>query len=609
MPKQILIYSCSCGRNIAFLSQSTAADNARLLDLRPQPAPVLSGLENIPAWSPAVPEPEVQENLLAEYNSLMDKLAEANGLSPEWWSTDLASKNRFTSPLAKQLNSLYACIQAIQALIADNSWCTLIVAGADRPLTRFLLAQANPQLRVRAQSGLRRQGLVGTLRTMTRMARTALSFTGRILLCRRYYRRNFPSMDDVPRHLIKSFAYPSSWKEKGTFNDPFFPGVAAAVAHPLTIALAFGTLPQVFKRMKEDDTVVPLEAYLSVTDPLKAVTKLWWTQLSRPFRVPSQLQFDGSNIAPYIQDLIACGGWHMPLEQYLHRYAGQRIARTHRLASCLITYEGNPWERMFALGLREEQPELLIYGCQHAASPPAAAGIFPGAAEARLAPLPDKVFCTGTAFAESILKHSALKPSQLVPACALRFASLNAMKPTAFDQGPPVLLVALEGVPEAAPMLLYALKQARNMSDVHIRLRAHPAYPFEKLYTIIGKPKMPSNISISKGSSLHEDITASRAVMYWGSTVAAEALLLGRPVIHFDRGDILSYDFLFDLTACKGKVHPGASLAHAFANLIALDSPDFAAEARRFVRNMFAACDRSQISTFFATEVYNDSSQ
>ena len=53
-----------------------------------------------------------------------------------------------------------------------------------------------------------------------------------------------------------------------------------------------------------------------------------------------------------------------------------------------------------------------------------------------------------------------------------------------------------------------------------------------------------------------EDVIKCDAVLYWGSSVALEGIRLGKPAIHFNQDDILSYDPLFDLKNFKWVVNP-----------------------------------------------------
>ncbi len=76
------------------------------------------------------------------------------------------------------------------------------------------------------------------------------------------------------------------------------------------------------------------------------------------------------------------------------------------LRSCLLTYEGNHWEKMFILGLRSVNPDLNIVGYQHSVVPQAAAGVFISKLETDIMPHPDSIITTGKTTSNIIKKYS-----------------------------------------------------------------------------------------------------------------------------------------------------------------------------------------------------------
>lgn len=82
--------------------------------------------------------------------------------------------------------------------------------------------------------------------------------------------------------------------------------------------------------------------------------------------------------------------------------------------------------------------------------------------------------------------------------------------------------------------------------------------------------------------------------------------MLGRPVIHFDRGDLLSYDPLFELDAFKWRVSDGTDLTSIVR--VIRDLPDgeyctLQGRARRYVMDYFRQTDDHAMSQFLPPEV------
>ena len=86
---------------------------------------------------------------------------------------------------------------------------------------------------------------------------------------------------------------------------------------------------------------------------------------------------------------------------------------------------------------------------------------------------------------------------------------------------------------------------------------------------------LPSNISFSQETSVEEDIAQCDLVLYWGTTVAIEAIMLGKPIVHFDRGDLVSFDPLFELDEFKWTISPIQGLNIIIEKIQSLSEDEF----------------------------------
>jgi hypothetical protein len=167
--------------------------------------------------------------------------------------------------------------------------------------------------------------------------------------------------------------------------------------------------------------------------------------------------------------------------------------------------------------------------------------------------------------------------------------------------------VVLEGVKAVLPLVKYVLSNAPKCGNVKFRIRAHPVLSFERLLSFLGRDvEIYENVEVSHGRSIMEDIEDCDAVLYWGTTVALEALMLGRPVIHFDRGDLLSYDPLFELDAFKWRVSDGTDLTSILGAIRDLPDEEYCmlqGRARRYVMDYFRQADDYSMSQFLPPEV------
>lgn len=559
---------------------------------------------------------ELRDEFLRDYLNIMDILAVQNGHDLQWWATDLASKNRFTSPLPGLLNTFACCLEAIEDMSGQER--LLVLVKPPWPVVCALQDSARRfgwDFRVLAwpwSRPLTRWN--GKARTWVGIFKDCLASVLRIRKSRLKFGRSlWQRIGEKPVYLIKSFAYLRSFAEDNHYQDPFLGEISEFLSKSLgdkidilTVAVSFGKRDECLKRMRcaKGNPVVPLEVFLTWRDVLKGFQELLWGRLTRPFRISGGVSFLGHEIGTLLRDCLASGGWKIPFYQYLHLAAGVRIANTFKLYSCALTFEGNPWERMFISGIQQNNSQLPIYGYQHSVVPQAAAGVFISPREKENSPLPSSILTTGEITAGIIRRYGISSVDYVRTACALRYQYLYNIdyQEKSTDQDKLLVLVALEGVWEVLPLLEYLLDQAPKCSNALFRVRAHPVLPLSKLLNRLGRRIKPGgNIEASSGGAVESDLEDSSVVLYWGTTVALEALMMGKPLIHFDRGDFLSYDPLFEFNDFKWTVGKNQEL-HAVLEEIRDLTEDRRAvlkeRGRNYIRSYFYEVDDKSMSKF-----------
>lgn len=504
--------------------------------------------------------------LLRSYIRCVDRIAEENADNSLWWATTLASKNRFTAPLEK------------------------IAVPEERP------------------SVIRR-----TLHKVI-WGYDRLRHAWRLICRSKHFKALFASRlpQDKAVYVIKSFSYPSSIRE-GSFVDPFFGELAGYIEESLPVGHEVLTVVNDFdlsgssaKKLAEAEgrTAIPLEVFLSTTDIMEGLLTVFRAKLFSSFVVPDDLTLLGKSVGNEFRSFLNSQGGEISLHQLLHRAVARNLANKFAVSGCVITYEGNPWERMFVQGMKSVQPDVPVYGYQHSVVPQAAAGVFPGPKEISNGPMPDVVLTTGRIPAEIMCEYGFLSKRLVTPACALRNNYLYQLSPKkrASGQGPFTVLVTPEGVAGAIDLVAYALEQSRHCPKVKFRIRTHPLTPLSTFLEVLGvRLDEYDNVAESEVSDLVEDITHCDAVLYWGSTVALEALMIGTPLIHFDKGEMLSYDPLFQFTDFKWVVSSALPLASVVDDIESLSDHEYdqlAAAGREYVEAYFHPVNEQNMASF-----------
>lgn len=463
--------------------------------------------------------------------------------SREWWATHIASKNRFTSRLAQKLES----------------------ESTPKALGSSEKAQFGPWRK-----------LLQALRIVSAACKTILHHAqARICLADKTTKLRRSSGRDW--YVIKTFVYDHSFTADGEYRDVFFGRLPQILkshgCNVLVYATILGNRKNCLHRMEKcrDIDIIPIELFLDTRSVISDMFNLLFMR----FRPLDTVMFDDKNVAPIINAELSDTLNNIPAYQYFHYRFIESLSRFMDIETFLQTGENNPWERMCIMALRKYSPATRILSYQHAVVPQASANMFAGRGEAELAPLPDHLLTTGPEPKRIIEQFGDYPSGFVVSACGLRYEYLdNIIMNPVKETRPRRILLALEGIPEVVRMVEYAVRELADNHDYSITVRAHPSLPFETL-----QKHLPSDLrgmdalEISQNRSLMDDIERADAVMYWGTTVALEALKAGKRVIHFDMETRLSYDPLFLVESMKRSVTSKDSLSEVLDALFICD-PD-----------------------------------
>lgn len=559
-----------------------------------------------------------RKSILDDYVSAMGKLAEQNTQNGVWWATLIASKNRFASPMPELLNSFVSCLRALKRCELDKvDFCALGVSWPVIAAIEDYARSKSISVQICAGYGSRFFSRVrGKLQIWVFLLMEIVFLYVKIFKTRASFGAvGDKIIKDKPVYIIKSFAYQSSFSKADSFSDPFFGDLASYLEAKLGGDLQVVTLSQGFAdkfltyqkmRNLKGQTVLPVESFLRLRDVLLAAMHLFSHYLLASIKVPDKVPFQQVNFSPLLREILVSGGRKVSITDYLYTYVARNLSRNYKLNTCLMTYEGNPWERMFVMGLRSESPDLLIMGYQHSAMPQSAAGVFLSPCESDFMPHPDRVITTGKKTADILKRYSCFSDDNIYPGCALRYQYLYDLKllpRRLLENQPFTLLVALEGVVEVAELLAYAIDQARKLPAVKFNIRTHPVLSLDLILASLGKCEndLPKNMNVSTVGKVSDEIVRCDAVLYWGTTLALEALMMGRPVIHFDRGDVLNYDPLFELTHFKWLVKDDKYVQDVLDQIQGLKDTEYILrqnKGRDYIEQYLAKIDESRLTHF-----------
>jgi len=532
---------------------------------------------------------------LEDYRDLMGTLGEHMD-GREWWATNIASKNRFNTAIPKILWQAEAVVSFISKCRGD-----LVVFGAAESLfelvSRTCIAQGKSYFGPRSVAKTRL--LCERFLAATVSINKALHLMHRLALVKICFSRN-NKVEGGPTIVLKSFFYESTIGEDCLFHDPIFGRLPEYLAEEKNLVIAVhidGKFRICLNKMRLQKIydIVPVEYWLS---PRAIIRGIWVVLLSRlDLRVPDGLIYRGINIAGVLKQELFRRCNDIRLEHYsFYDLMEGCIAAEGQVTHYIQTYENNPWEKMAILAVRRLSPSTKISAFQHAVVHQAAVNLFNSVKEARLMPLPDWVVCSGKEPAEIIRAHCAAPHPMLIVGGAIRYEQLQGFKKKTRGAIRRIL-VAAEGVSAVVPMLRYVLEQMGGHTKYQLTFRFHPALPYEKFNREYGFSLDNSANSVVSAQVLQADLEDHDLCIYWGSTVAIEALYVGMPLIHFDLEEELSVDPLFRCKYLKKIATKKSSLIELIYDMEKLRTREYEHEVtsgRQYARNYFASVtDRS----------------
>ena len=558
-----------------------------------------------------------QERMVKEYLDLIGSVNQWNATTLHWWATHFSSKNRLHSPVLPYLQELHQSLSAIETLQPEDSLVLINISWPVIDTLQSLSSESGYSFQLFSTPFLKSKDFVKAKIIFLKNLLAEIIFS---LLSIWKAKKAFGEPNKIdpkcPVYLIKSFTYLRNFSND-KYQDPFFGKLPdylseqLSTENVLTVALGFQDREDCYRGMKalESGLVHPMEIYLTYWDVIKRTFEWLWVLSFQSVRIKGQLSWLGYDVTIFFRELIHHGGLGISFFQAIHFDAACRLGKMYNIRTCLMTYEGRPWERFFIAGLRTSSPKVHIIGCQHTVIPLSAVDMFLHPKEERKIPLPDKIVTTGSITKNILDKYSTYPKDQVYAGCALRYETLQELsllsRKISHDKAPGkfIILVAFGGSDEEVPLLNYALEQAEEMPDVFFLMRTHPAFPFDKLLRLSRwkNKNLPKNVEESLNSNVIEDIKACNAVLYWGTTVSLEALMLGKPIIQFDRGDFLNYDPLFDFIEFKWQVSKESPLNNALNEIQNLPDTRYVElqkRGRKYVEDYFYPVTKDRLSLF-----------
>jgi hypothetical protein len=466
-------------------------------------------------------------------------LLNAANAGVSWWAYTTTAKNLLSSPLGFRLFEALAIIEIIKETSFDNLYVVGATAG-QRSMIRLGVTASKKAIDFREYGG----------RAEFSRAEIWLRLIWQVV-CLIYARIRWHGKWLAPAADIFALTYVDKNVNENT--DSFFGKLHYLLGEripPVRLGyLAFVQSPYhtVVPRLLSFATrrYQPLLFHASFAD------LLWALRQAISASRPPIAEAVGVQIAPGTSEVI-CEAlrWDVAKGGYLHNLlvyqSLRRFAQKHKPRRFIYPFENKSLEKLLLLALREMQPACRIIGYQHTSITPRHTTFVLTEAEMAATPMPDLIVTIGEV-TRRYLKHCGNFPPEILAAgCALRQAHPDvAIAATPASSSTRILLALSSSRFELRAAIEFMKSVVSARASMEIGIRPHPEFPLSLLPPTLRKWIDNHALDFSE-TPLIENLQWCTATAYASSTVALECLMLGKPVINLDLGEIVVPDPVID---------------------------------------------------------------
>jgi len=485
---------------------------------------------------------EIYQNYAEQWKHIfVDWLGKLNidFASKDWWAYTSTAKNMLSSPLGEVVFKALAASVAIQKVSGGYVQVVGATPNQIKTLADYCYKQG---IRVCRIGSLFRKPQPKFL--LARLIWSAFRvFALHVVRCRQ----------DAPSAKICLLTYVDKGFRDG--HDGFFGSLASMLADtcgemPLHLAIVQAPLRKMLPKLSatKEYRYWPLYNELKVRDIGLAFVDTFRAIFRVRHFCRSAGSFEGVELSYLLSEAFH---WDLGAGGYFYNqltfYAAKRFSARSLPSRIIYPFEMKSLEKMMILGVRAGSPKTRLVGYQHSSITPRHTTFLLAHGEHEVTPLPDYVVTVGDVTRSFLERYGGYPPGLFRTGGALRQVKPTVLSIRSNSNAPLRLLLALSSSRKElieAIIMLCALKDLR--ADVEISVRSHPEFPLSLLPKKLAKA-IDGKFQDVSTDSLADSLDWCDALIYVSSTVALEAMLLGRPVICLRLSDPINPDpVLFD---------------------------------------------------------------
>ena len=504
-----------------------------------------------------------------QYLNLIGTLSKINK-SPEWWGSELASKNPYT-----QLYTRICILAVCRSVIEENPDCPIVFICSSTALFQELITFAGErEIRYETVPASRVNSFISASRSATlNKLEAALRGLPPLPVIGNYvepYRRLLETRNDYRRAVLRrknGSRTPMFAGDKGIFlftwvdRRNFTPEGHYQDPH-------FGPLPDELK--KRDYEIIFVPRVLHTIPYTEAVGRLLKT--NEQFLFPEQL-VDSKDVYsceqrarefhPVFPDGLSMGSLPVLsllkeqqeryrktlsetlLYEYFIRHCAENGLRPRQI---IHTCEGHSWEQVMKGAVQQYLPATKVIGYDNLTFSRLALSMFPSHDELQIRPLPDRIVTNGPMYYE-VLKSEGLPGDTIKSGCALRHTYLwesPGMSPAGKKHPTNIIQVLAAtgiGLGESVELAAKATQAFAGDNAYELLIKCHPMVNPGEVKSFLGPRGMDHNIRFVS-DPLDKLLPQADVLLYTYTASALEALKFGVFPICVRSDSVLTLDHL-----------------------------------------------------------------
>jgi hypothetical protein len=547
---------------------------------------------------------ESKDKFMQDYIDLIGKLSNKYN-SIYWWATTISSKNPFISELYP--NTFYYC--HIIRYIEDYPDNNIIILSKNHIINENIEKYCIKYSINYAYLGKKRNILQEFLNITINFGANVILYLYQTwkkkYLIHKYLDVKIKTelKPQEKYYVLRSWFYDKSISSDMNYADSYFGGLHQYLAHRhknlIVIAGIMGNSSVLIKKMAKckDILIIPQEYFIGYLDYILISIKTFLNRI----KIDTRCILGGVDVTDLIKEELKRNYRIFEIPNNIIRYyLIKRLIEQIKIDTFVFTFENHSWEKMCVLAFKKYSTKTKTIGYQHASISKSYLNFFPSEFETEIIPLPDKIISLGTETKRILEKYGSYPEDRIRVGCALRFEYLHKSKK--FDRKKRnFIFVALTiSKYESKKLINFIHNSLSSDKKYKVILRSHPATPFSGIEKELGF-KLSENFQASTNVSMLDDFERSDIVLYTGTTVCMEALMMGLPVIHIDLGEPISVDPLFECNHLKWTVKHPDELIPAIDEIYNLDEDEFKHQqklARKYVENYFLPVTDERMEEF-----------